>query len=154
MRALPGERPKILCKKQRIFGLVVRSSPAATPKTRPHELTCARLKFSLQAALRPTRLKPELRTSPPGRRGRPWERTLPVCPACLTHSTQDACAPRRTKRNPFQMAKEFGVSNTEAQWLLPPADGICAPRIHSRIVWYSWLLSLPGHRWPPLCVAR
>src|SRR5438876_9913844 len=131
MRALPGERPKILCKKQRIFGLVVRSSPAATPKTRPHELICARLKFSLQAALRPTRLKPELRTSPPGRRGRPWERTLPVCPACLTHSTQDACAPRRTKRNPLQKAKDFRVSSTEQPSRNPKNE---TPRTHLREV--------------------
>src|SRR6266545_7401243 len=32
------------------------------------------------------------------RRFRPWERTLPACPACPTPCTQDACAPRSPRR--------------------------------------------------------
>src|SRR5437867_9622862 len=46
--------------------------------TRVRELLCARLTldFRLQGSL--CRLKPELRTSPQRRRGRPWERTLPA----------------------------------------------------------------------------
>src|SRR6266516_864452 len=89
MRALPGERTKILSKKQRIFGLVVQSSPAATKK-------------NLTAETQRTR------------RFRPWERTLPACPGCPTPCTQDACAPRsHAEENPWQLATDFRLSSTE-----------------------------------------
>src|SRR6266516_3906494 len=49
-----------------------------------------------------------------GERGGPgWERTLPACSAFLTPRTQDACAPRKTHKNPLQKAKDFRVSSTE-----------------------------------------
>src|SRR6266568_9424545 len=44
----------------------------------------------------PKRISPQSRR---GRRGHPWERTRPACPASLTPRTQDACAPRRTQKN-------------------------------------------------------
>src|SRR6266511_1245240 len=57
------------------------------------------------------------------RRFRPWERTLPACPECLTPSTQDACAPRVTQRKtgrekPFQPGKKFklhSIGDTEIE---------------------------------------
>src|SRR5213596_2276635 len=47
------------------------------------------------------------------RGGRPWERTLPACPAFLTPRTQDACAPRRSAQKSFPKSKGFSVSSTE-----------------------------------------
>jgi len=43
------------------------------------------------------------------RAGRPWERTVPACSAFLTPRTQDACAPRRTHKNPLHAGKNFSA---------------------------------------------
>ncbi len=44
------------------------------------------------------------------RRFRPWERTLPACPRCLTPCTQDVCAPRSTHMKILgSLQKIFGL---------------------------------------------
>src|SRR5437762_6879387 len=48
--------------------------------------------------------------------GRSWERTLPASSVLRVSNArqQDACAPRRTRKNPFQVAKNFafGICTT------------------------------------------
>jgi len=43
------------------------------------------------------------------RAGRPWERTHPACSAFLTARTQDACASRKTHKNPLHAGKNFSA---------------------------------------------
>ena len=43
------------------------------------------------------------------RAGRPWERTHPACSAFLTPRTQDACASRKTHKNPLHAGKNFSA---------------------------------------------
>src|SRR5437899_10366737 len=80
-------------------------------------------------------------------RFRPWERTLPACSAFLTPRTQDACAPGRTHKNPFQNAKDYRVRSTDpcssAVSFIDIGCGLCGAKQTWRF-FASWRCKLLG----------